>query len=274
VNSATGLATREPPALSARDIRVQFGERAVLRDLALDFAHARWISVIGPNGCGKSTLLRTLAGLLSPARGTVLLEGRALAFWPRRERARRIAWLSQTAPSSDLIVRDCVALGRFAHIGWLGDLEPTDEAAIERALRATGSLELARRRLSTLSGGERQRVSLARLLATEAPIFLLDEPTTHLDPPHQIDIARILREQAHVSHGTIVSAIHDMSVALMADELVVLGRNGLVGHGSISEALESDWLSRAFETPIHVSRSGGSYFWQPQLTDSHPPLAR
>jgi iron complex transport system ATP-binding protein len=255
----------DSPVLALREVTVRFGPRTVLANLSLEVPRGRWTSIVGPNGCGKSTLLRTLTGLLQPASGSVWLEGRPLAAWPRRARAQRIAWLSQSTPSSDLTVRDCVALGRFAHIGWLGSLEANDESAVEKALQASGVADLALRRLSTLSGGERQRVSLARLLAAECPVLLLDEPTTHLDPPHQIDIARILRRQAHERGGTVVSAIHDMSVALMADDVIVMGAHHLVGQGSISRALDEDWLSRAFGTSIKVARSGSSYVWQPQL---------
>ena len=253
------------PALAARDITVRFGPRTVLENLSLDITGACWTSIVGPNGCGKSTLLRTLAGLIDPWGGTVALEGRPLSAWPRRERAKRVAWLPQSTMASDLTVRDCVALGRFPYTGWLGNSRLADEEAITRALKATGADEWWNRRLSTLSGGERQRVSLARLLAVEASILLLDEPTTHLDPPHQIDIALILRQQAHRCGGTIVSAIHDMTVALMADRVIVMGPHSLVGHGTVSEALEGDWLSRAFGTEISIVRSGTSYVWQPQL---------
>lgn len=206
-------------------------------------------------------------GLVQPERGEAWLEGRPVEVWPRRERAKRIAWLPQTTPATDLMVRDCVALGRFARIGWLGSLEAADQQAIARALVATGAQGLAERRVSTLSGGERQRVGLARLLAAECPILLLDEPMTHLDPPHQVDIARILRQQAHHCGATIVSAIHDMSLALMADEIIVMSAHGIVGQGSISQALEKDWLSRAFGMPMNFVRSGTSYLWQPQLLE-------
>ena len=265
MNSPLPSEVHDAPALSLRDITVRFGPRTVLDRLTLDVPRGRWTSVVGPNGCGKSTLLRTLTGLIQPAGGTVSLEGSPLTSFSRRARAQRIAWLPQTTPASDLVVRDCVALGRFAHIGWLGSLEANDESAVEKALLASGVAELATRRLSTLSGGERQRVSLARLLAAECAILLLDEPTTHLDPPHQIDIARILRRQAREGGGTVVSAIHDMSVALMADEIIVMGAHQLVGQGSIRRALDEDWLSRAFGTPIKIARSEGSYVWQPEL---------
>lgn len=267
MNSAVLTPAGDPPPLSLREVSVRFGPRTVLTGLSLEVARGRWTSIVGPNGCGKSTLLRTLSGLVQPESGKAWLEGRPLEAWPRRERAKRIAWLPQTTPATDLIVRDCVALGRFAHTGWLGSLEATDQLAVTRALLASGAQELSARSVSTLSGGERQRVSLARLLAAECSILLLDEPMTHLDPPHQVDIAGILRQQARHCGATIVSAIHDMSLALMADEIIVMGAHGIVGQGSISHALDEDWLSRAFGTPMSVVRSGTSYLWQPQLLE-------
>ncbi|MBV8147427.1 MAG: ABC transporter ATP-binding protein [Gammaproteobacteria bacterium] len=262
MNSALAAPVPAVTPLSVRDVTVRFGLRTVLDGLSLDISRG-WTSILGPNGCGKSTLLKTLAGLIDPERGVVTLEGKPLKGWPRRERAKRVAWLPQTTEPSDLTVRDCVALGRFAYTGWLGNRRPADEEAIARALEATGAAEWAHRRVSTLSGGERQRVGLARLLAVEASILLLDEPTTHLDPPHQIDIARILRQQAR-REGTIVTAIHDMAVALMADRVVVMGAHGLIGHGTVAEALAGDWLTRAFGTPVNILRSGDSFLWQPQ----------
>ena len=158
-----------------------------------------------------------------------------------------------------------VALGRFAHCGWLGHHEREDELAIDRALAATGAREWAQRRLTTLSGGERQRVHIARVLAVQAPLLLLDEPTTHLDPPHQEDVARLLRTQAHAAGASVVSAIHDLSLALMADRLIVLGRHGLIGHGTVGEALAADWLSAAFGTRLDIVSDRGVYLWRPAL---------
>jgi iron complex transport system ATP-binding protein len=257
--------TAREAALACRDLSVDYGTRRVLDRISLVVASGAWTSIIGPNGCGKSTLLRALAGLIRPAEGIVWLEGLAISSWPRRERAKRLAWLAQTSLPSDLTATECVALGRFAHTGWLGSRQTHDESAIVRALEATGSREWASRRLSTLSGGERQRVHLARVLAVEASILLLDEPTTHLDPPHQEDIGRILKDQSQGCGVTILSAFHDLSLALMADRLIVMGPHGLVGHGTVREALAGDWLSQAFSTPIHIVHHDGAYLWKPRL---------
>jgi iron complex transport system ATP-binding protein len=253
------------PAIACRDLVVAFGARRVLDHVSLDLSPGCWTSIVGPNGCGKSTLLRTMAGLIRPQYGSLWLHGRPLTSWPRRERARRLAWLAQSTLASDLTAYECVALGRFAHTGWLGHVRAADEAAIRRAMAATGSLPWAERRLSSLSGGERQRVSLARVLAAEASVLLLDEPTTHLDPPHQEDIGRVLRKQARECGATVVGAIHDLSLALMADRLIVQGSAGIVGHGTIREALDGDWLSIAFGTPINIISHEGAYLWRPHL---------
>lgn len=253
------------PALACEGLRVGYGSRVVLERVSLDIPPGRWTSVVGPNGCGKSTLLRALAGLEPARAGSISLQGRRLHAWPRRERARRLAWLSQTAPVTDLTAAEVVALGRFAHSGWLAHREAEDEAAIRRAMTATGSLAWAGRRLSTLSGGERQRVHLARVLAVEAPVLLLDEPTTHLDPPHQEDVARLLRDQAMQCGVSVVSAIHDLSLALTADRLIVLGHRGVVGHGTVREALLGDWLSAAFETRVNIVEHQGVHLWRPSV---------
>ena len=140
-------------ALACQDLSVGYGSRTVLDGVSLEVPVGTWTAVVGPNGCGKSTVLRALAGLLAPHSGSVTLQGRPLGAWPRRERARALAWLGQAVASTDLTAGEVVALGRFAHSGWLAHRTVVDEAAIERAMVATGSLAWARRRLSTLSGG-------------------------------------------------------------------------------------------------------------------------
>lgn len=258
--------TAEARILSCQDLSVAYGAHTVFEHLSLDIAAGCWTAVVGPNGSGKSTLLRALAGLNDPRHGAVLLRGRRIRDWHPRERARRLGWLAQTATPSDLTVAEVVALGRFAHGGWLSARSDQDAAAMHRAMLATGSLDWSHRRLSTLSGGERQRVHLARVLAVEASVLLLDEPTTHLDPPHQEDIARLLRQQAHGCGVCVVSSIHDLSLALTADRLIVLGAGGLVGHGTVAEALQADWLSRAFGKPLRIVQHEGLYLWQPALS--------
>lgn len=211
--------------LAARDVHVQLGEQRVLRGVSCEFEPG-WTAIVGPNGAGKSTLLRVLAGLLVPRAGAVELDGKLLGAWSSRERARRVAWLAQQGETSgELTARETVGLGRLAHLGLFAQPTPHDEAAIDAAMHATECTAWAQRRLHELSGGERQRVLVARALATDAPVLLLDEPTTHLDPPHQVAIARLLRRFS--ATRTVVSVLHDLSLALQADRVVVL-RQGVV----------------------------------------------
>jgi iron complex transport system ATP-binding protein len=254
-------------AIACAGLSVTRGNQRVLRDLSLAMPAGQWTAIVGPNGCGKSTLLKTLAGLLTPTQGTVTLLGRPLTGWPARERARRLSWLSQSPAITDLTVEEVVALGRFTHGGWLAQHGPEDFGAIRRAMEVTATQGWARRRVSMLSGGEQQRVHLARALAAESSVLLLDEPTTHLDPPHQEDIARLLRAEARKRGVCVLSAIHDLSVALIADRIVVMGYGRLIGHGTIREALAGDWLSAAFATRIEVIEHQGAHLWRPALEE-------
>ncbi|MBU6259081.1 MAG: ABC transporter ATP-binding protein [Burkholderiales bacterium] len=253
-------------ALEARGLVKRYGPREVLRGVDLVLPQGQWTAVVGANGAGKTTLLRLLAGLLRPDAGEVRLRGRALARWPRPARARELAWLAQGSDAShDFTVADCVALGRLPYTGWWGRDGIDDRRAIERALAATGAQAWSARRMNTLSGGERQRVLLARALAVQAPVLVLDEPTTFLDPPHQQEVARLLRGLACDQGVTVVSVVHDLSLALAADHLAVLGDGRLVGAGTPRQALDGDWLTQAFGQRIEVVEHRGQPLWRPQL---------
>ena len=206
--------------LRAHGLQVTLGGRPVLRDVSCTL-HKGWTAIVGPNGAGKSTLLRALAGLIAPAAGSVRLDGRDLASLPARQRGQRIAWLAQEAETTgELTARETVHLGRLPRQGLFGAPTPDDEAAVDAAMATTECTDWQHRRLHELSGGERQRVMLARALATEATILLLDEPTTHLDPPHQVSLVRLLRRLA-ATH-TVVSVLHDLPLALHADRIMVM----------------------------------------------------
>ncbi|KPF70019.1 ABC transporter [beta proteobacterium AAP99] len=236
--------------LSARGLHVALQGRPVLRGVDVTLP-AGWTAIVGPNGAGKSTLLRALAGLLPVQTGQIRLNGHDMAVLKPRERARRLAWLSQAAESEgDLTVRETVALGRLPHVGLFGSLGKADEMAVDAALQAMACTPWQHRRLSELSGGERQRVLLARALATEASVLLLDEPTTHMDPPHQVALIRLLRQIA--PQRTIVSVLHDLNLALHADRLVIMDQGLIIAEGAQQDAQLHAAISAVFGGAIHI----------------------
>lgn len=243
------------PVLQAQGIAVELGGRPVLRDVSTALRPG-WTAIVGPNGAGKSTLLRVLAGLLAPRSGQVRLGDRPLPDHPPRERARCIAWLAQGgAVTGELTARETVQLGRLAHLGLFAQPTAADDAAVDAAMHATGCLAWRGRRLHALSGGERQRVLLARALATGAPVLLLDEPTAHLDPPHQVALTRLLRQLA-ATH-TVVSVLHELTLALRADRVLVLRDGALAADGAPGDPALHAALEACFEQAIHIDTRGG-----------------
>ncbi|MDE2397742.1 MAG: ABC transporter ATP-binding protein [Burkholderiales bacterium] len=249
--------------LQARGLTLSLGGREVLHGVDCRFERG-WTAVVGPNGAGKSTLLRALAGLLAPTQGEVRLEGRPLACWGLRERAARLAWMAQSGPASaELTVREVVALGRLPQLGLLGTPGPADTVAVDQALAETECESWQHRRLNELSGGERQRALLARLLATEAPVLLLDEPTTHLDAPHQVALARLFRRLA--ATRTVVSVLHDLPLALHADRLLVLRAGRVHAEGAHDDAALHAALVAAFDGAIRIVAGSGRAVALPAL---------
>ncbi len=238
-------------AICARCIRASLGQTEVLRGMDMALPAARWTSVVGPNGAGKSTLLKVLAGLL-PCQGEVKLLGQPLATLPRRRRAQQLAWLGQSEVSGDdLTVWDVAMLGRLPHQAWLGAPSAADHAAVEQALRATQAWDWRARTLGQLSGGERQRVLLARALAVQAKVLLMDEPLANLDPPHQADWLGLVR--ALVRQGcTVVSVLHEISMALQADEMLVVADGRVTHQGACGDAETHRALERVFEGRIAI----------------------
>lgn len=266
--TAPGL---HPPVLEAVDLQVGYGdgagdgggERLVLKSVSCRFEPG-WTAIVGPNGAGKSTLLRVLAGLLPPRTGEVRMDGCRLADLNARERGRRIAWLAQQGEvTGELTVRETVALGRLPHLGLFGTPGAADEAAVDRAMAEAECDGWQDRRLNALSGGERQRVLLARALASEAPVLLLDEPTTHLDPPHQVALVRLAQQLAH--GRTVVTVMHDLSLALAADRLLLLQEGQVRCAGAPADGELRTALEVVFRHAIRIVQQEGQWVALPQL---------
>ncbi len=251
-------------AVSARQISASIGKHSILHGIDLQLPEARWTSIVGPNGAGKSTLLKVLAGLLS-AQGDVALLGRPLHAIPARERARLLAWLGQNEGSADdLTSYDVAMLGRLPHQPWLAPPSDADHAAVEKALRTTQAWEWRDRPLAQLSGGERQRVLLARALAVQARVLLMDEPLANLDPPHQTDWLHTVRALV-AGGGTVVSVLHEVSIALQADDMVIMAGGRVVHHGACRDGATHAALELVFGRRIQVRQIDGMWMALPRV---------
>ena len=259
-------------AISACQISASIGNRLILQGVNLQLPAGRWTSIVGPNGAGKSTLLKVLAGLLprTSVQGEVQLLGRPLAQIPARERARKLAWLGQNEGSADdLTSYDVAMLGRLPHQAWLAPPGAADHAAVEQALRTTQAWDWRHRPLSQLSGGERQRVLLARALAVQAQVLLMDEPLANLDPPHQADWLLLVR--GLVAQGcTVVSVLHELSFALLADDMLVMDAGRVLHHGACSDARTHAALEAVFEHRIKIRQVDGVWMALPNLQARAP----
>ena len=246
-------------AISAESISVNAKNRCILNRVDTAIFAGQWTAIVGPNGAGKSTLLRALAGLQPLAQGQVQLLGQPLAQWPRKAQARQLAWLGQgEAAPADLSSYDVAMLGRLPHQNWLAAPSAADHAAVAQALQATQSWDWRDRPLGELSGGERQRVLLARALATQAPVLLMDEPLANLDPPHQSDWMATVRRHA-AQGGTVVSVLHELGVALQSDCLIILQAGQLVHHGPSDDAVTHAALEAVFDQRIRVCAVQGQW---------------
>lgn len=233
--------------ITTQGLNVRLAGRIVLCDISLSLSSGHLVALVGPNGAGKTTLLRAIAGLVS-SDGTIHVGGDSLSSLGLRERARRFAYLPQGHfVHWPLPARDIVALGRYPH----GATDPErltlrDSDAVLRAMQVADIMEFSERRVTELSGGERSRVALARVLAVEAPVILADEPTSSLDPRHQIDVMKTLRAAA--DKGTLVIVVtHDLGLAArFADTVLVLSEGRLVSQGAPVQALSEHVMNNVF----------------------------
>lgn len=253
-------------AVECKSLTAVLGTSEVLHGIDLAIETGRWTSIVGPNGAGKSTLLKALAGLL-PHGGEVHLFGEPMAKISGRTRAQQLSWLGQSGAgegsADDLMVYDVAMLGRLPHQRWLAAPTERDRAAVERALRSTQAWDWRMRPLGQLSGGERQRVLLARALAVEAQLLLMDEPLANLDPPHQADWMTTARTLV-VEGRTVVSVLHELSMALAADALVVMAGGRVLHHGACSDPATHEALEEVFDRRIRIHRAAEQWIALPR----------
>jgi iron complex transport system ATP-binding protein len=247
------------PLVAAQDLSWRAGGRTILGPLDFSLAAGECRMVVGPNGAGKTTLLRLVTGLWTPATGELLWRGTRYRRLSRRELARRIAYVPQIRPARvPLTVEEVVLSGRYPHLS-ARRLAPaaSDWQAVRQAIATVGIEALADRPLDELSGGERQAAYIAAALAQEPELLVLDEPTTHLDPRHQRDIALLLARLHEQGDRAVLVATHDLNFAsLLADSVLALAGGKAVACGPPAEMLTPAVLSTLFEAPFATVRGG------------------
>ena len=258
--------------VEARALAVDRGHRRVLNDVSLALHAGEALALVGPNAAGKSTLVRAIAGLLPAVGGTVLLDGRPLTSWPRAAVARRLALVAAEDEAPErLTVGDRVALGRYPHRGPLAPLSPADDAAVARALRLTEIEHLRDRRLGTLSAGERQLALVARGLAQEPAVLLLDEPATHLDVRHQLHLFRVL-DEVRQQGVAVLAVVHDLPrAAAWAPRMALVHEGRIAADGAPGDVLGSAAAADAFAVSIRAVPTGepGAVLWR---FEERPPV--
>ncbi len=254
--------------LAATGVTAAYGPRVVLRDCSFAIGTGEIVAVVGPNGAGKSTLLRVLAGLLKPSAGAVALDGQNVRTMSRSALARRIAVVPQIFDTLfPFTVREVVALGRTARLGAFGRASAGDLAAVERAIGELELGSLASRRIDQLSGGERQRAVLAMALAQETDVLLLDEPTVHLDPGHQLATLALLRELGSRRQLAVCAVLHDLNLAsAFASRIVALADGSIVRDGTPLEVLHPDLIRAVFGDGLEVVARDGHPAVLPRLS--------
>lgn len=227
---------------------------AALEDVGLRLEDRRLIAVVGPNGSGKTTLLRALTGAMAPSSGRVLLEGRPVTEWRPPELARVLAVVTQREePVFPLLVPEAVLLGRYAHLGPFAADSPADQAAVRDAMTRCDLESMADRRIDTLSGGEWQRVRLARALAQQPRLLVLDEPTAALDVRHEMQIFELIRRLVDEGLGAVVVTHHLNLASRYADEMLLLSAGRVAAQGIPSQVLQAEILNRVFDWPVAVA---------------------
>jgi iron complex transport system ATP-binding protein len=270
----TDRAVVEPPVhgLLAKDVCVQIDGRRLLDRVSLRVEPGEWLGVIGPNGAGKSTLLRALAGI-GRFRGHVELHGESLHGLDPRARARRVALVPQVpVVPAGIAVADYVLLGRTPHLGRFAVERRVDLDVVGEVLDVLQLRRFATRRVDSLSGGERQRVLIARALAQEAPILLLDEPTTALDIGHQQEVLELVDRLRHTRALAVVTTMHDLTLAgRYPDRLLLLAGGAVVTAGPSDAVLTEEHLARHYGADVRVLRDEHGIVVVPYRTNREHP---
>ena len=229
--------------IELQHLTIGYGEKAVLSDISQSLQAGRLVCLLGANGVGKSTLLRTLAGFLQPPSGKVLLDGKDLTTLSLSERSKAVSIvLTERVEVPYMKVRDLVGMGRSPYTGFFGTLTKEDKAIVGEAIEMVGIADLAERTIDTLSDGERQKAMLAKALAQQTPVILLDEPTAFLDFHAKISTLRLMLKLAHETNKTILMSTHDVEMALRLSDLLWIVQDGKIQTGTTTSLTENGIL--------------------------------
>ena len=244
----------DDPVITFDEVTVTLGEVTALDSVTATIEPDRFIGLIGPNGAGKTTVLRSITGALTLDAGEITLFGSPVDTLSSREVSRQVAVVPQeTVLTFDFAVREIIAMGRTPYQSRIGGMDRVDQESVASAMEQTGVTQFADRSISEVSGGERQRILIARALAQDTPILLLDEPTASLDINHQIRTLSLVRDL--VANGkTVIAAIHDLNLAARyCDELLLISDGHVLAHASPDQIMSRDYLQQAFDTEVAVT---------------------
>lgn len=238
--------------IQLQHLSLRYGQKEILRDLDLSVGEARITAVMGPNGCGKTSLLRCIGGLIEPTEGAVLVDEKAVLDLSARTLAQKVAFVRQHAQTDfEFSAFETVLMGRNPYQHRLQNESQADWDIVERCMKQTNTWHLRFAIPSQMSGGELQRVMIARALAQQTPILLMDEPVSNLDIAHQIDIMRLLR---NTKAECIMIVIHDLNLALQfCDNLLLLHDGRILFHGPIAEGLTPENIERVYGVKAHLT---------------------
>ncbi|MGL4522723.1 MAG: ABC transporter ATP-binding protein [Bacilli bacterium] len=241
--------------ISSEKLSISYNKNPIIENLSLSIEMGKITTIIGPNGCGKSTLLKTLARLLQPNAGEVLLDHLNITSMKSKEVARKIAILSQFREQTEgVTVQELVSYGRFPYQKTFQRLNDKDKAAISWAIRATQLEGMENQLLQQLSGGQLQRAWIALALAQETPIIFLDEPTTYLDIPHQLEILYLLRKLNVEKQKTIVMVLHDINLAArFSDQIIAMKKGEIISKGTVTHVLTKKTLADVFSVSAEIT---------------------
>ncbi len=245
---------KEKDMLKINDLSVYYGKRKILHGIQLDVNSGEIVAMIGPNGAGKSTLIRAISGVVPIHDGNIFVGEKNVTAFSTMERARHISVVPQAVSVPPAFtVWETVLLGRTPYLNFLGQTSAKDEAIARQSLEQVDVLHLVDKRMDEISGGEQQRVLLARTLAQDTPILLMDEPTTHLDLSHQVDLLKLITRQAREKNLTVLIALHDLNLASMFADRIAIVQNGLLcAAGTPQQTLTSEIINSVYQVPVHI----------------------